>query len=303
MEDKEDIKTYKIVGYAVIVFVILGFVAMFGGAVYTRSQKIGVIYCEFPYIGDVRFDDAFTMNGYKVGFVKDISAGRLDRTILTIYLKAPITVHEGYKLFIGDVGIMGERVVCVENGPQDAPIVSQADTLKGVYYPGISDMLGRILELRDILDDAMLFVDKISHGTDSTRSIIEWINNAQDAIDKFLLSMKNTMVPWDKDIPEILEKIDDLNENFDSDLTDLRKKLPDIIKKTDAVLNGCDTILIKLAQVEKAAKDAKKFVVGVDSLDINSINGALTDLHGELSNVYYDAVRLKILFGKDPKNK
>jgi hypothetical protein len=69
------------------------------------------------------------------------------------------------------------------------------------------------------------------------------------------------------------------------------------------VLNGCDTILLKISQVEKVAKDAKKFVVGVDSLDINSINNALADLHGELSNVYYNAVKLKILFGKDPKNK
>jgi|GEM_PF-2429636 len=303
MEDEEDIKTYKIVGYSVIVFVIIGIIAMFGGAIYTRSQKIGVIYCEFPYIGDVRFDDAFTMNGYKVGFVKDISVNRLDRTVLTIYLKAPITVREGYKLFIGDVGIMGERVVCIENGPQDAPTISHADTLKGIYYPGISDMLGRILELRDILDDAMLFVDKISHGTDSTRSIIEWINTAQNAIDKFLLSMQNTILPWDSDIPEILEKIDDLNENFDSNLTDLRENLPEIIEKIDVVINGCDTILLKLSQVETVAIDAKNLVVGVDSLNINSVNSALTDLHGELSNVYYNAVKLKILFGKDPENK
>ncbi|MDR0304336.1 MAG: hypothetical protein LBH98_06165 [Chitinispirillales bacterium] len=302
-EKEENTKTYMIVGYLIILFTIFGFLSMFAVFLYSHYQKVGVIYCEFPYIGDLKFDDPFTVNGNKVGIIKGITSNEPNRTVLTINLKSPVTVHEGYNLFIGDVGIMGERVVCIENGPQDAPVISPADTLKGKYYPGISDMLGKIQDLRDLLDACIDFVYKISHGTDSSKSIIEWVNNAENNIDKFSYATQKIMISWDKDIPEIIKKTYDFSEDFDSNLTYLREKLLDIIKNIDTVIDDCDTLLTKICEIENTINDAKNFVLAIDTINMNSINQKISDLRYEINNIYNNALKLRLRLVKDRSKK
>lgn len=292
--EEENEKLYKIVGYLIITLIIIGFIAMFGLLFYHQKHKIGVVYCEFPYIGDVKFDDSFTMNGNQVGMVKEIYSNEPDRVILTINLKKPIVVHEGYNLFIGDVGIMGERVVCIENGPQDAPIIDLADTLTGKYYPGISDMLGRMQELRDLLDYCMLFVSNIQHGTDSARSIVEWLNSAEKTIDKIAISTENTMRIWDSDLPEILQSINNFSNDFNTDMVKFGDKLPDIIEKTNAVILDCDTLLAKISEIKEVIENISNFAENIDTLDINALNSTLVDLQEKITNISKEAIKLQL---------
>jgi len=287
-------KLHKIVGYSFILVIIIGFLAMFGFFVYHQIHKIGVVYCEFPYIGDVKFEDSFTINGSKVGMVKGIYSNEPNRVILTINLKKPITIHKGYHLFIGDVGIFGERVVCIENGPQDSPVIDLADTLQGVYYPGISDMLGRIQELRNFLDNCMIFVNNIQHGTDSARSIIEWLNSTEETIDKITIGTANTMQSWDNDLPQILQDINKFSDNFNSDMTKFSKLLPDIFEKTDAIIADCDTILTKLAKIQEFGSDIEHFVGKIDTLDINSLNSTLVEWQDKILNISREAHKLRL---------
>ena len=302
-EKEENILLYRTVGYSVAILTVFGMIAMFAFFINYQYRGVGTVYCEFPYIGDLKFDDPFTINGMEIGYVKGIYANEPNRAIVKINLNSPIEVREGFKLFIGDVGIMGERVVCLENGCQDAPIVNLRDTLVGIYYPGISDMLGRMMELRDFLDECIAFVDKLRFGTDSSRSIIEWINNAETAIDKFSLSLQNTAVSWEKDIPDALEKIDDLSENLNKGLTEFGEKLPDIIEKLDVVIDDCDTLLTKISEIENIANDAKKLVESIDTLNIASINETMVDLQTEIEKVYNSALKLRLLLVKDRQKK
>lgn len=287
-------KLHKTVGYSFILIITIGFLAMFGFFVYNQVHKIGVVYCEFPYIGDVKFDDSFTVNGNKVGIVKNIYSNEPNKVILTINLKKPIEIHKGYKLFIGDVGIFGERVVCIENGPKQSPIIDLADTLQGVYYPGISDMLGRIQELRDFLDNCMLFVNNIQHGTDSSRSIIEWLNSTEKTIDKIALSGANTLQNLDNDLPEILSNINRFSDNFNSDMTNFGKKLPDILEKTDAIISDCDTLLAKITKIRELGSDAKNFAEKIDTIDINSLNSTILEWQEKITNISNEAFKLRL---------
>jgi ABC-type transporter Mla subunit MlaD len=243
------------------------------------------------------------MNGDEVGMVKGIYTNEAEKVILTINLKKPIEIHEGYKLFIGDVGIMGERVVCIENGSQDAPVVNTSDTLPGIYYPGISDMLGKIGELRAFLDNAMLFVDNIQHGTDTARSIIEWLNATEKTIDKIAVSAANTMKGLDDDLPEILNNINNFSDDFNATQLEFSYKLPDILQKTDNIITDCDTLLVKLAKVDDFTADIEGFVEKVDTLDINSINNTLADLNTQIQTIRDEAAKLKLRFVRDKSKK
>jgi ABC-type transporter Mla subunit MlaD len=301
--DESKNNLYKILGYFVIIITFLGFLVMTGGFLYSQFHKVGVVYCEFSYIGDVKFDDSFTLNGSKVGMVKGITSNEPERVIVKIHLKSPVEIHEGYKLFIGDVGIMGERVICVENGQQDAPVINSADTLKGKYYPGISDMLGKMYELRKFLDDCIILVNNIQHGTDTSISIIEWINSAQESIDKLSLATQNTLWNWDKDLPDILLHINDFSDTLNKDLTSFGKKLPDIIEKTDVIIDNCDTLLIKIAKIENFGNNVENFIALTDSIDINLINNTLHDLQGQISSISREAHKLRLLLMKDRKKE
>jgi ABC-type transporter Mla subunit MlaD len=295
MENEENLKVYRIAGYFVLIFTILGIIGMVGAFVYSHHRKVDVLYCEFPYIGDLKFDDPFTINGKQVGVVNKIWANEPNRAVLTINLHAKVEIHEGYRLFIGDVGIMGERLVCLENGPSDAPLIDLRDTLHGLYYPGISDMLGRIMELRELLDEGMAFMDKIKHGTDTARSIVEWLNSAEGSIDKLTQNLQSTLFNWDSDIPELLEQIDNLNYNINSGILTLGEKLPEILEITDVIIENCDTLLAKIAKAERLSDDIENIIGKIDELDVNSINNTLRDMQEGITSISRDAHRLRLL--------
>ena len=295
MEEKENENLYKFVGYSVIVAVIIGIVAVCGYLIYYHTQRVGVIYCEFPYIGGLLKDDAFEINGKNVGMVKHIYSNEPNRVILTINLKKPIVINEGYRLFISDIGIMDERVVSLENGPPEAPLVNLSDTLVGIYYPGISDMLGRVQELRDFLDDVLIFVNNIQHGSDTARSIVEWLNSAEETIERVAASAVNALQGWDGDLPEILQQMNDFSEKLNRDLTKFGKQLPDIFEKTNTIIEECDTLLTKLAEIRKLSGTIENFVGKIDdNLDINSINEMLSEWQEKIQVIWKEAHKLQL---------
>ena len=299
MEDEENLNLYRIVGYSVIIFTVIGLFAMAGAFLYSRLYKIDVVYCEFPYIGDLKFEDKFTLNGNIVGIVKNISSNEPNRAVLTINLHSPIEVHEDYKLFIADVGIMGERMVCLENGTQNAPLVDLKDTLHGIYYPGISDMLGKIMELREFLDNCMIFVNDVLHGTQNSKSFVEWIKTLEISIDDFLASVNSVMLNWDKDIPELLVQINDLSDDVNSDLLKFDDKLPEILDNVDIIINDCDALLDKITEIQKIGGDIEKFVEEIDAINITALNASMRDMQINITSISREAHKLRLfLMGK-----
>ncbi|MCL1945593.1 MAG: hypothetical protein FWF51_00360 [Chitinivibrionia bacterium] len=302
MEDEENLKLYRIVGYSVIILTVIGFLSMAGAFLYSRLYRIDVVHCEFPYIGDLKFDDNFTLNGNIVGIVKKITSNEPNRAIITINLRSPIKVREGYKLFIADVGIMGERMVCLENGPQDARLMGRRDTLQGIYYPGISDMLGRIMELRQFLDDCTAFVGDIMHGTQDSKSIIVWLNSLENSIDDLLKSVNSVLSNWDNDIPKLLTQVNDLSYNLDTDLTKFGEKVPDILEKTDILIKDCDVLLEKITEIQKLGVDVGKVVGEVNALNINALNSTMSDMQINILSISRDAHKLRLYLAREKKD-
>ena len=290
----ENEKLYKIVGYSVIALIIAGTIAMFGFLAYHQKQKVGVIYTEFPHIGELQRDDAFEVNGKQVGTVGKIKKLGPSRVIVTINLRRPIEIHEGFRLYIGDVGIMGERMVFLENGAQEAPLVNLADTLAGEYQMGMSDMLGRMPEVREFLDNVITFVRNIQQGTDSARSFIDWLSSAEEKIDRVALSAANATQQWDKDLPEILQKINNLTESFNRDLTNFGGKLPEIFEKTNAIIEKCDTLLTNIAKIKNISANIENFVGKIDGFDVDALNASLVEWQAQILNIAREAHKLQL---------
>jgi len=293
-EELENLKLYRFVGYAVLVVTLLGFLIVGGTWFYYHNTKVDELYIEFPYIGDLRLDDPFTFNGYQVGMVKGFSLLAPNRIILKINLRVPIEVREGYSLFLGDLGVFGERFVCLENGPQDAPFVNLKDTLSGQYLMGISDMLGKIMELRDFLDSAMVLVDNLRYGNDATKSLIEWVSDTKNTFDRFFENLHTFSFDMHNDLPQILEKIENLNNTINADLQKFDEKLPDILEKTSAIIDASDTMLVNIAKIQRIGGDAQNFVDIFDSLDIQKLNETLTNLQTELGQITGEAHKLRL---------
>ena len=296
MEDEnlENLKAYRAVGYVVVILTVLGIFGMGFAWLHYHNTKVDILHLEFPYIGDLRFDDPFTLNGYQVGMVKGIEVIGPDRVILEIHLRIPIEIHEGFNLFIGDLGIMGERLVCLENGPQEAPIVNPRDTLTGEFFPGVSEMLGRITELRDFLDSAMVFVNRLHLGSDTAKSIIEWVSDTKNTLDRFLGSLENFSFDIDKDLPKFLEQINDLTVTLNSELEKFEEKLPDILNKTDVIIGEADTLLEQISKIKRIGDDAQNLVDGFDLLDMQSINQSLTNIQSELIFIVRQAHNVRL---------
>jgi len=293
-EELEKIKLYRFVGYAVFVITLLGFLAMGGTWFYFHNTKVDELYVEFPYIGDLRLDDPFTLNGYHVGMVKGIKLIGPSRVILKINLRVPVEIREGYNLLLGDLGIFGERLVSLENGPPEAPLVNPGDTLSGEYFMGISDMLGKMMELRDLLDTAMVFVGNLQHGNDTAKSLMEWVGDTKNTLDRFFNNLHTFSSDIDNDLPKILEKIGDLSNTLNTDLRKFDEKLPDILDKTSSIIDVADTMLVNIAKIQRIGDDVQNFVDVFDSIDVQMLNQTLTDIQKELGEITSEAHKLRL---------
>lgn len=125
----------------------------------------------FERIGNLRLDDQVRVKGMSYGTVN-----RIDWTRKNVYVKiqgsTPLTVHAGYSVVTMDAGIMGDRMVMIDNGPENAPVVPRDDTLSGDFVPGVSEAVGYAWKLQDVVDSLRDLSYLLLHGDSRHKSVV-----------------------------------------------------------------------------------------------------------------------------------
>ena len=67
-----------------------------------------------------------------------------------------IRLHKGYSIANMDQGIMGDRMLMIDCGDTTAPLISALDTLKGTFYPGVSEAVGYSWKMHEVVDSFII---------------------------------------------------------------------------------------------------------------------------------------------------
>lgn len=143
----------------------------------------------FEKIGNLRIDDQVRLKGITFGTVSKIElAGK--KVFVTIQGRNPPALHKGCSVVTLDAGIMGDRMIMIEDGPLSATVIAPGDTLDGIFFPGVSEAVGYMWMLRDVVDSLRDMADLLLRGDRRHPSLVtqtKGIIKTVDSLSKFLL--------------------------------------------------------------------------------------------------------------------
>ncbi len=123
---------------------ILSIAVLVAGVMWFRDFQIGGRY----YRLDVAFPTASGLMGGDPVEVQGVPSGKVDeiryedgRAVVTLELSEEVSLREGARVAIENVGIMGQKLVAIDAGPPEAPPLDKQTTLHGTYQPGIPQLV------------------------------------------------------------------------------------------------------------------------------------------------------------------
>jgi ABC-type transporter Mla subunit MlaD len=142
----------------------------------------------FKRIGSLGYQDPVRVRGVFYGTAGSInwvadSVRKEPRVYVTIQSARHIPLHRGYLIVDVDEGLMGDRAIVIDPGDSAAPLIPVRDTLVGTFYPGISEALDHVWELREVIDTFLSVSNRLAHGARGAKSLVVQVNEAVTAVD------------------------------------------------------------------------------------------------------------------------
>lgn len=138
-------------GYLVLLlfFFLIGSVLGYAFWIFLFPKETRIIV--FHRLGNLRIDDPVKIKGATVGKVTAIKKDP-HRVLVFIQTYDDLEIYQDYKIFSTDKGIMGDRVIIVDPGAVGSKVLNRKDTLSGVFYPGVSEVLGSAWKMKKMVN-------------------------------------------------------------------------------------------------------------------------------------------------------
>jgi len=129
----------------------------------------------FSDVGGLAEDDPVTVNGVKKGSVKQIRLAPRGRVVVDFILTRDVRLTHGDRVFIRNVGMMGEKFIAIAPGPGGKAYDAQRDTIAGVYESGIPEVVSQ-------MGSALASLEKLSDRFDRLLAIAEEHNTVRSTL-------------------------------------------------------------------------------------------------------------------------
>lgn len=286
-------------GYLLITMTILLMGAVISFAIYAHKKDFGYLKISFPKTGTLLIEEDFTVYGRHYGKIIDIDNTKTGEALVTVKLKEPLTVYKGYKVYVYDVGLFGKRAICMENGLESNPVENTQHTLKGIYYPGIADILGSMHKLRKAFDDLQELV-QIAYGDNPNNArIVVAIENIKTKTDRITtLSselLTQTGISLKTGIPSLRNTVQDGSNTLDK----LTKTLDKADKFNKGTMVDAHKLLKEAMELDSSltllAQDIESGIEVVDTLNSETLLKKLVNIENQINMIGSDAHKLKLI--------
>jgi len=186
-------------GYIILVLMGCTLTGIFGYASYAAFFPRQVRIIEFAQVGNILKEDPVCYHGMTIGTIRKLE-GRGTKIYATVELFKPMNIYANYEIITLDKGLMGDRIITIDPGDSTRPIVPPGDTLHGMFFIGVSEVLGLVGKLEDGMRNIISLSNRLLSGTDSTPSLIEQFHAIVTTLDSLSMRLAAVTAAADRDI-------------------------------------------------------------------------------------------------------
>ena len=129
----------------------------------------------FSDVGGLAEDDPVTVNGVKKGSVKGIALVPGGRVVVDFILGKDVRLTTSDRVFVRNVGLMGEKFIAVAPAPGGRALDAERDTIVGTYESGIPEVVSQ-------MGDALGSLERLSDQFDRLLAIAEERNTMRTSL-------------------------------------------------------------------------------------------------------------------------
>jgi ABC-type transporter Mla subunit MlaD len=291
----------KQAGYIVFTLVAVLCLWVFSVFIFTNIFHGNILYIRFPQTGNLRIDDTVTVRGRGYGVVQDFQITDNQYSTVTVDLFRPIKIRTGYTAFVEDRGIFGKRAVNIINGPPSEEVLSPEDTLQGLYYEGIMDILGDIymfqdayISLRTTIED--LYAASTNEDT-LNQNFAEGIRNFDGILETFVENLSLFRRRLEQSVPAVEENTASVDRNLrkaENLLTEAKTVSNTHIPRARQALEDISELLD--SSVSPAVSRLNNALISLnEDADPEEMSNALKDIIYSLEEAQHTALRLRLI--------
>jgi phospholipid/cholesterol/gamma-HCH transport system substrate-binding protein len=228
----------------------------------------------FSDVGGLAEDDPVTVNGVKKGSVKGIALVPGGRVVVDFILGKDVALTTADRVFVRNVGLMGEKFIAVAPAPGGRPLDAQRDTIVGVYESGIPEVVSQ-------MGDALASLERLSDQFDRLLAIAEERNTVRTSlgnVEAASLDLRRTLAESRGDLVALAGNLRATSEvarrTAEANEPRVARALDDVSNtsvRVDSLITRLDRLSLELSQVSHKLNDGE----GTASRLVN--DGALYD--------------------------
>ncbi len=283
-------------GYVILLFLFAAFLSILGYVLWVLAFPKETRIISFDRISNLRVDDPMKVKGVTVATITDIS-GKGERVPVTVKFDEPFTIYKGYTIYSSDKGILGDRIIILQNGDSNNPVIPKKDTLIGTFNLGVSEALGRAWRLKDLIvsfkEDASIFLS----GSQEKPSFVSTFASIISEIDSFSLRLHSAAAFLNSEVgvkvdtlQRILAEAKNISDQIEGIVPGKIKALDNQLDTIITYVDKLNPIIHSLTDIVEKIKDNKL----IQDNDISRLVAQLKDLQKLISIIQEGTARLKL---------
>lgn len=250
----------------------------------------------FDRISNLRIDDPVEIMGKTVGRIKNVT-GENRNVFVTVEFNETVTIYSNYRIYTYDKGIVGDRRLVIEPGHISSPIIDKSDTLNGIFYLGISDVLGHAWKLKDFFtafkDNAAVLLS----GTEEKPSFITSFTSVISEIDTISSRLYNAAVFLDSELTHGIDTLNSVITAAASFIEEVKRIAPEKINSVEKKIETISNFIGKLDTAVTTLTDIVIRIKNNELLHVDHITKILQQLkviQGLIEELQTGTARLKL---------
>jgi phospholipid/cholesterol/gamma-HCH transport system substrate-binding protein len=242
----------RTLGYGVIFFLVIFLLVP---VIYLSNKMFRPVYHRtivFDKVNTLSFlhlDDPVRVRGIEAGKVRSIS-WKDNKTFVMIETGKQLSLHQDYRIFAEDKGLMGDRYVSIFPGRNDAQPVDPKALLDGIFLIGPTEGIARLNKLTRLVDSTAVLISVLQHGSSSKQSLPDRFNEVMRHFDSVAVSLTRILLKTERAVAGNADTISIMLEKAarlsDAMYTSIPERIVDvqmIIGKIEKVLIEADSLV------------------------------------------------------------
>jgi hypothetical protein len=236
----------RTLGYGVIFFLVIFLlipVIYLSNKMFRPVYHRTVVFDKVNTLSFLHLDDPVRVRGIETGKVRTIS-WKDNKTYVTIETDKQLSLHQGYRIFAEDKGLMGDRYVSINPGHPSALPVDPKALLDGIFLIGPTEAIARLNNLTALVDSTSALIALVQHGSSSKQSLPDRFNEVMRHFDSVAVSLTRILIKSERAVAGNADTIASMLEKTGRYSEALSVSIPERIVDVHMVIGKIEKVLI-----------------------------------------------------------